>query len=199
MVSIRWRHKLPPRRCEWVERSGCGLILMAERDVGGTGGGRFPSPECKAADFPLYGTARKTWRHLDVFQHQAFLHARTPRITCSKCGVRQVEVPWARPCSGFTLLFEALAMTLVRHMPVSAAAGDLVDGAAHGDIALRRMRGEGARAAGWNRLRPGSAPRATFRPQGRHQRTTILAAHARAGLVRRPRANMRTYRSVHWG
>lgn len=40
----------------------------------------------------------------------------------TQCGVRQVEVPWARPGSGFTLLFEALAMTLVIHMPVAAAA-----------------------------------------------------------------------------
>lgn len=85
-------------------------------------GGRFPCPQCKAADCPVHDTARKTWRHLDFFQHQAFLHARTPRITCSKCGVRQVAVPWARPGSGFTLLFEALAMTLVIHMPVAAAA-----------------------------------------------------------------------------
>lgn len=85
-------------------------------------GGRFACPDCKAADCPVHDTTRKTWRHLDFFQHQAFLHARTPRITCGKCGVRQVEVPWARPGSGFTLLFEALAMTLVIHMPVAAAA-----------------------------------------------------------------------------
>jgi transposase len=85
-------------------------------------GGRFPCPDCKAADCPVHDTARKTWRHLDFFQHQAFLHARTPRITCTTCGVRQVAVPWARPGSGFTLLFEALAMTLVIHMPVAAAA-----------------------------------------------------------------------------
>ena len=85
-------------------------------------GARFPCPDCKAAGCPVHDTARKTWRHLDFFQHQAFLHARTPRITCSTCGVRQVEVPWARPGSGFTLLFEALAMTLVIHMPVAAAA-----------------------------------------------------------------------------
>lgn len=85
-------------------------------------GARLPCPDCKAADCPVHDTTKKTWRHLDFFQHQAFLHARTPRITCSKCGVRQVEVPWARPGSGFTLLFEALAMMLVIHMPVAAAA-----------------------------------------------------------------------------
>ncbi len=64
-----------------------------------------------------------TWRHLDFFQHQAYLHARVPRVECAlECGVRKVEVPWARPGSGFTLLFEALVMTLARKMPVAAIA-----------------------------------------------------------------------------
>jgi len=39
--------------------------------------------------------------------------------------VRQVWLPWARAGSGFTLLFEALVMTLVAEMPV-AAVGELV-------------------------------------------------------------------------
>jgi transposase len=85
-------------------------------------GSRFACPECAAADCPVHDTAEKTWRHLDFFQHQAFLTARVPRIKCAKCGARQVNVPWARPGSGFTLLFEALAMTLMQHMPVAAAA-----------------------------------------------------------------------------
>jgi transposase len=65
---------------------------------------------------------KKTWRHLNFFQHEAFLHARVARIDCSDRGVRLVNVPWARPGSGFTLLFEAFVMTLVKDMPVSAAA-----------------------------------------------------------------------------
>jgi transposase len=85
-------------------------------------GGRFPCPHCNAADCPVHDTAMQKWRHLDFFQHQAFLHARTPRIICPTCGVKQIAVPWARAGSGFTLLFEALAMTLVTHMPVRAAA-----------------------------------------------------------------------------
>ena len=85
-------------------------------------GGRFPCPECAKADCPVHDTSMQEWRHLDFFQHQAFLHARTPRITCPDCGVKQIAVPWARPGSGFTLLFEALAMTLVTHMPVAAVA-----------------------------------------------------------------------------
>jgi transposase len=85
-------------------------------------GSRFTCPDCNVAGCPVHDTTEKTWRHLDFFQHQAFLTARVPRITCTKCGVRQVGVPWARKGSGFSLLFEALAMTLVTHMPVAAAA-----------------------------------------------------------------------------
>jgi len=41
-----------------------------------------------------------------------------PRVNCRKCGVKLVKVPWARPGSGFTLLFEALVMVLAREIPV---------------------------------------------------------------------------------
>ena len=85
-------------------------------------GGRFACPECGKADCPVHDTVKKTWRHLNFFQHEAFLHARVARIDCRKCGVRLVNVPWARPGSGFTLLFEALVMTLVKDMPVAAVA-----------------------------------------------------------------------------
>ena len=85
-------------------------------------GGRFPCPHCGKADCPVHDTSMQEWRHLDFFQHQAFLHARTPRITCPACGVKQIAVPWARAGSGFTLLFEALAMTLMTAMPVATAA-----------------------------------------------------------------------------
>ena len=85
-------------------------------------GSRFTCPDCNADGCPVHDTTEKTWRHLDFFQHQAFLTARVPRITCGKCGVRQVGVPWARKGSGFSLLFETLAMALVTHMPVAAAA-----------------------------------------------------------------------------
>ncbi len=84
-------------------------------------GARFPCPECGTADCPVHDTADKEWRHLNFFQHEAYLHARVPRIRCDRHGVRQVSVPWAREGSGFTLLFEALAMLLMREMPVKAA------------------------------------------------------------------------------
>ena len=85
-------------------------------------GSRFACPSCGAADCPAYDTERKTWRHLNFFQHQAYLTARVPRISCDTCGIKTVSVPWARPDSGFTLLFEALVMTMVSAMPVAAVA-----------------------------------------------------------------------------
>ena len=60
---------------------------------------------------PVHDTKTKTWRHLDIFQHNCYLHARVPRIKTTSGSVRMVQVPWARPRSGFTLLFEAFAMT----------------------------------------------------------------------------------------
>jgi transposase len=85
-------------------------------------GSRFACPVCGAADCPAYDTERKTWRHLDFFQHQAYLTARVPRIRCDKCGVKTVNVPWSRPDSGFTLLFEAMLMAMIPAMPVAAVA-----------------------------------------------------------------------------
>jgi transposase len=85
-------------------------------------GAVFSCPECGASGCRAHDTVEKTWRHLNFFQHEAYLHARTPRVRCSKCGVRLVLVPWARPGSGFTLLFEALVMTYAKDMPVAALA-----------------------------------------------------------------------------
>lgn len=86
-------------------------------------GATFPCPECASEDCKVHDSETKTWRHLDFFQHQAYLTARVPRVRCSEHGVRQVRVPWARPGSGFTLLFEALVMALAKQMPVRALAG----------------------------------------------------------------------------
>jgi transposase len=108
----------------WMVKA-CAFDAKARRldiEIDFARGGRFPCPACGRAGCPVHDTSMQQWRHLDFFQHQAFLNARTPRITCPDCGVKQIAVPWARPGSGFTLLFEALAMTLVTAMPVAAAA-----------------------------------------------------------------------------
>ena len=91
------------------------LEVAAER------GARFSCPDCgrlcKAHDF-----ARFTWRHLNFFQHHCYITAKVPRTNCPDHGVKRIQVPWAREGSRFTLLFEQVAMTLAREMPVLAAA-----------------------------------------------------------------------------
>jgi transposase len=86
-------------------------------------GATFLCPVC-GAPTPAYDTTEKTWQHLNFFQYEAYLHARVPRVNCPNagCGVKQVQVPWARAGSGFTLLFEALVMTMARDMPVNVMA-----------------------------------------------------------------------------
>ena len=91
-------------------------------DVSFPKGAHFACPTCDAPDCPAYDTKEMTWRHLNFFEHEAYLHARVPRVTCETCGVKRVPVPWAREGSGFTLLFEALVMAMMTTMPVAAAA-----------------------------------------------------------------------------
>lgn len=85
-------------------------------------GGRFRCPVCGRDGCAAYDSTEKRWRHLNFFQHETYLHARTPRIECPECGVRRVSVPWGRSDSGFTLLFEAFIMALAKEMPVNAIA-----------------------------------------------------------------------------
>jgi transposase len=71
----------------------------------------------------VYDTHEQSWQHLGFFEHHCFIHAKVPRIKGSDGKVRTVEVPWARPGSGFTLLFEAFALALIeREMPVNRVA-----------------------------------------------------------------------------
>jgi hypothetical protein len=85
-------------------------------------GSLFSCPVCGQTDCVVHDTEPKSWRHLNFFQHEAFLNARVPRIRCKKCGVRVINVPWAREGSGFTLLFEAYFMLMAPSMPVQRIA-----------------------------------------------------------------------------
>ena len=85
-------------------------------------GGTFACGSCGAEGCKAYDTKWRRWRHLNFFQHQAYLHAPAPRVQCPSCGVRQARLPWARPRSGFTLLFEALVVAMASEMPTMAVA-----------------------------------------------------------------------------
>jgi len=83
-------------------------------------GSRFPVPGASHQLLcPVHDTVEKRWRHLDFFQYRTALVARVPRVQTPEGKVALIEVPWARPGSGFTLLFEAWAMLLCGEMPVS--------------------------------------------------------------------------------
>jgi len=91
------------------------LTIAADR------GSEFPCPMCgtmcKAHDFK-----EMTWRHLNFFQHHCYITAPVPRVRCPEHGVKRIKVPWARKGSRFTLLFEQVAMLMVREMPVLVTA-----------------------------------------------------------------------------
>src|SRR6516164_4059240 len=71
----------------------------------------------------IHDTIERRWRHLNFFQYRCELVAKVPRTWCRKDGVHQVQAPWAREGSGFTLVMEALMMLLSAQMPVDAMAG----------------------------------------------------------------------------
>ena len=98
-----------------VEQRQLRLWLDFER------GAQCACPEC-GAWCPVHDTVERKWRHLDFWQHQTELIARTPRTKCETHGVLQAAVPWARSGSGFTLMMEAMILLLCQQMTVSAAA-----------------------------------------------------------------------------
>ena len=70
-----------------------------------------------------YDTEERTWRHLNFFEHECYIKARVPRVKTGDRQIAMVDVPWARPNSGFTMLFEAYSMLLIeKEMPVSDVA-----------------------------------------------------------------------------
>lgn len=92
-------------------------------------GTKFPDESGALCD--VYDTKEKTWRHLNFFQHACYLHCRVPRIQTKKGAVKLIEVPWSRPGSGFTLLFEAYVMALIEsEMPVNKV-GAIINEDAH--------------------------------------------------------------------
>ena len=86
-------------------------------------GSRFACPHCGAEHQPVHDTLEREWRHLNFFQYQAYIHAKVPRVHCGACAkTTRIPVPWARPNSGFTLLMEALIVTLCQAMTVRQVA-----------------------------------------------------------------------------
>ena len=94
-------------------------------------GTRFPRPSDGALS-PVYDSAPRSWRHLNFFQFECYLHAFLPRIDGgTPDGVKTIAVPWARPGSGFTLLMEAMIVMLCQTGMTVAEAARTVTETAH--------------------------------------------------------------------
>jgi len=69
-----------------------------------------------------YDTKNKSWRHLNFFEHECYLHARVPRVKLPSGKTKLISTPWEGLNNGFTLMFEALLLQLCQAMPVNKVA-----------------------------------------------------------------------------
>lgn len=76
--------------------------------------GKLRCPECGAGCSQADLAPERQWRHLDTMQFETRIAARVPRCKCPQCGVKTIAVAWAGKHSRFTLLFEALAIEVLR-------------------------------------------------------------------------------------
>ena len=93
--------------------------------------GQDAKPQGTRACCPVCGNPLRTCgdkegqrRHLNALLSQAYFEAVVTSVpdADNKLGSTKVEVPWGRPGTGFTRLFEALVMALIRQIPVKRAA-----------------------------------------------------------------------------
>lgn len=82
----------------------------------------FRCSECERELAVYDHSEERSWRHLDSCAFLTYLHAAPPRVDCPEHGVRQARVPWAEPHSRFTVLFERLAIDVLKECDVTGAA-----------------------------------------------------------------------------
>ena len=68
-----------------------------------------------------YEPKERIWRHADCLFYPCYVHCKRPRVLCDKCGTVQVNAPFERKNSRFTLLFEGYAMLLLQDVPRARA------------------------------------------------------------------------------
>ena len=114
-IKLPWR--ITALDFDSVERR---LNINVDFERGATFEYEDPETEEKGR-YNVHDTVYKTWRHLNFFEHECYINARTPRIKPPTGGVKLIMPPWSGVVKGFTLLFEALVMQLCTNMPVSQA------------------------------------------------------------------------------
>lgn len=79
--------------------------------------------EYDSKKYPVYDHQERTWKHLNFFQHECQLHARVPRVKTEEGSVRLIDLPWSKPGSSFTLLFELDVLELMNGGMSGSAVG----------------------------------------------------------------------------
>ena len=88
---------------------------------------KAPCPLCGTPASQYDHCPERTWRHLDTMQFKTFIHASVPRIECPTHGVQVITVPWSEKHSRFTILFERLAIDLLRSTQNQTSAQKLLN------------------------------------------------------------------------
>ena len=108
----------------YVERATFDAEEMAVRIYVGVGkSAAIVCPEC-GGGAKRYGYEKneRIWRHGDCLFYPCFVHCRRAKILCAKCGTKQVNAPFERKNSRFTLLFEGFSMMVMADAPIAKAA-----------------------------------------------------------------------------
>ena len=69
-----------------------------------------------------YEKKERIWRHGDCMFYPTYVHCKRPKIICNNCGVKQINAPFERKNSRFTMLFEGYSMLIMADMPISKTA-----------------------------------------------------------------------------
>ena len=106
--------------CEFDSKSGVVRLHLRETE------GFWKSYRCPHDGGEVFcydHTEELVWRHLNVFEHKCEIHCRLPRTRCRTCHkTERVLPPWEGLSMHFTKAFEAMALLLLRDMPVATVA-----------------------------------------------------------------------------
>lgn len=115
-MALGLQHPWKLNNVDFIEEDNQKVLRI---DIGFEKGTKFSAP-LAGEPCPVHDTMERQWRHLNFFEHTCYIHCKVPRVICSDGTVKQVDVPWARKGSGFTMLFEAYSMMLIEYeMPVN--------------------------------------------------------------------------------
>ncbi len=141
---------------------------------------RFPCPVC-GQECPTYDHRHRQWRHLDTCDLLTMIEADVPRVQCREHGVHQISLPWAESWSGFTALFEALAISWLKVAPINAVSERMKISWDEGWGIMERAVRRGVERRGSVPIEELAIDETSF--QKRHEYVTVLVDRKRGVVV----------------